>query len=314
MNNNDLSGYGFGYDFINNYNSTFSPSTVHVKNTGLARFFKRYLLQEAFSVFKWTLPNTWARNYFLYVLYVIGYIGIIETDRFGVIPQHGGLGGYDVMYQPQWMLIANPMLKKTYKPIIDEQCVCLRLQPDYMGLYDIVDYYGDLMALCGEACGVNLLNSKMPYVFGAENKATAESFKKLYDSLASGEPAVFADKNLFDDEGNLRVAVFNQDVGQNFIAGELLDCMRTIRCQFLTAIGIPNANTQKRERLNLDEVNANNFETRANCSVWLDELKKGCEKARNMFGIDISVDWRDELKETEVRNDERDLDAVNGDL
>ena len=109
---NEFAGYGFGYDFINNYNSTFSPSTVHVKNTGLARFFKRYLLQEAFSVFKWTLPETWAQNYFLYVLYVIGYIGIIDTDKFGVIPQHGGLGGYDVQYQPRYMLISNPLLRQ----------------------------------------------------------------------------------------------------------------------------------------------------------------------------------------------------------
>lgn len=43
----------YDYEFINKYNAAVSPSTVHVKNTGLARFFKRYLLQEAMSVFKW---------------------------------------------------------------------------------------------------------------------------------------------------------------------------------------------------------------------------------------------------------------------
>ena len=47
------------YEFINSYNSTVSPSTVHIKNTGLARFFKRYLLQEAISVFDWKLPEKW---------------------------------------------------------------------------------------------------------------------------------------------------------------------------------------------------------------------------------------------------------------
>lgn len=305
-----MSSNYYNYEFINEYNSTFSPSTVHVKNTGLARFFKRYLLQEAFSVFDWTMPETWAKNYFLYVLYVIGYIGILDTDKFGVIPQHGGLGGYTVMYQPQYMLINNPLFKAaSRKLVIDEDCVCLRLQPDYMGLYDLVDYYGDLMALCGEATGVNLLNSKMPYIFAAENKATAESYKKLYDTIASGEPAAFVDKNLFDEEGNLRVAVFNQDVGANFVVTDLLDAMRTIRCQFLTAIGIPNANTDKRERLNTDEVNANNFETRALCAVWLDELKKGCKKARDMFGIDLDVDWRSDLKGGSYARDLRTADS-----
>jgi hypothetical protein len=284
---------------INLYNSAVTPSTVHVKNTGLARFFKRYLLQEAFSVFEWKMPETWDKNYFLYVLYVAGYIGIIETDKFGVIPQHGGLGGYTVFYQPQYMLINNPLFDKTYKPIINEECVCLRLEPDYCGIYDIVDYYGDLMALCAEAAAGNLLNSKLAFIFAADNKATAESLKKLYDQVSSGEPAVFADKNLFDDDGNLRVTMFNQDVGGNFIADRLLDTMRTIRCQFLTDIGIPNANTDKKERLITDEVNANNFETRAKCSLWLDELKDGCRKARDMFGIELSVDWRKDLKEDE---------------
>ena len=300
----------YSYEFINEYKSMVSPSTVHVKNTGLARFFKRYLLQEAMSVFQWKMPETWDRNYFLYVLYVIGYIGIVDTDAFGVIPQHGGLGGYNVFYQPRYMLINNPLFSKTYWPVIGDECVCLRLQPDYCGLYDVVDYYGDLMALCAEAAGVNLLNSKLSFVFGADNKALAESLKKLYDNVASGEPAVFMDKSsLYDEEGNSRIMLFNQDVGGNYIADRLLDTMRTIRCQFLTDIGIPNANTQKRERLITDEVNANNFETIAKCSLWLEELKKGCKAARDMFGIELDVDWREELKGEKEQNERIDYTA-----
>lgn len=294
------------YDALNLYNSTTSPSTVHVKNTGLARFFKRYLLQEAMSVFEWEMPETWDKAYFLYVLYVIGYIGILDTDRFGVIPQHGGLGGYNVFYAPRYMLINNPLFRETYQPVIGEDCAVLRLEPDYMGLYDLVDYYGDLMALTAEATGVNLLNSKLSFIFAADNKATAESFKALYDDIASGNPAAVADKKLLDDDGSLRVTMFQQNVGQNFIADRLLEVLRDIRCMFLTDIGIPNANTQKRERLISDEVNANNFETKSKCSLWLDELQKGCRKAEELFpGLRLRVDWRKELREEEeVTEDE----------
>lgn len=283
------------YSEINTYNASISPSTVHVKNTALARFFKRYLLQEAMSVFEWDMPETWDRAYFLYVLYVIGYIGIINTDKFGVIPQHGGLGGYNVFYAPQYMVISNPLFDNSYRPIIDKDCVCLKLEPDYLGLYDIVDYYGDMMALTAETAGVNILNSKLSYVFAADNKASAETYKKLYDELAAGNPAAVIDKQLLDDDGALKVNLFQQNVGQNFIADRLLAVLRDIRCMFLTDIGIPNANTQKRERLITDEVNANNGETRSKCVLWLAELKKGCKKARDMFGIELSVDWRQDL-------------------
>lgn len=294
-----MSNPPYSYEVYNAYNGMMSPSTVHVRNTALAQFFKRYLLQEAMSVFEWQMPDHWARNYFLYVLYVWGYIAVFDAgEEFGVIPQHCGLGGYSIMYQPTKALIANPLLNGVREKEIGRDCEIIRLQPDYMGLYDLVDYYGDLMALCAETVGINVLNSKLSYVFSAQNKAAAESYKELYDRISGGDPAVFMDKTLLDDQGNLTVQLLQQNVGQNFIADRVLDCMGTIRNQFLTAIGIPNANTDKRERLNSDEVNANNFETRANCALWLDELRHACKLARDMFpGLELDVDWRKEIKE-----------------
>lgn len=288
----------YDYSIYNAYNGVISPSTVHVRDVALAHFFKRYLLQEAMSVFEWKMPDHWARNYFLSVLYVWGYIGILDAgEEFGVIPQHCGLGGYSVMYQPTKALFSNPLFGQK-ELMLGSECEIIRLQPDYMGLYDLVDYYGDLMAITAETIGVNILNSKLSYIFAAQNKAAAESYKKLYDRISGGDPAVFADKNLLDDEGRLAVQLLTQNVGGNFIADRLLDAMQTIRNQFLTAIGIPNANTDKRERLISSEVDANNFETRANCVLWLDELRKGCRLARELFpGLILDVDWRKDLKD-----------------
>lgn len=281
----------YSYEYINQYNSFISPSTVHVKNTALAQFFKRYLLQEAVSRFEFTLPERWDFNYFTTVLFVIGFIfGFDKEPAFGLIPQHGMIGGRTVQYQPYYATISNPRFRKqgSYRLTIGEECSIIKLQPDFCGLYDIVDYYGDLMTITAETVGVNIINSKLSFVFAADNKASAESFKKLYDNFASGEPASFADKNLFDDEGNLRNTLMLQNVGQNFIADRLLDCLGVIRNKFLTDIGIPNANTDKRERLITSEVDANNGETASKVSVWLREIEKGMEQTRQMFGLSKS--------------------------
>lgn len=277
------------------YNSVVSPSTVHVKNTGLAKFFKRYLLQEAMSVFDFTLPKTWDKNYFLYVLYVIGYIAVMRTDKYGVIPQHGSLGGYNVMYQPYYVIVSNPLFDRTYNLTIGTQTEIIKLQPDYCGLYDIVDYYGDLMALCAETAAGNVLNSKLSYVFAAANKAQAESLKKLYDNVASGEPAQFIDKNMKEEGGELPVAMLQQNVGQNFIADRVLDTMRTIRNMFLTDIGIENVNINKASGVSAEEVAANNLEVKAKVSTWYDSIRDGMERVRAMFGLsesELSVKWR----------------------
>ena len=301
-----MTGAPFFYDHANAMVSQVTPNTVHVKNVGLTRFFQRYLLQKAISVFKWNLPENWSRDYFLYVLYCWGFIAIVNTDKFGVIPQGCGLKGYNVFYQPRSAIIQNPLLSGTLEPVIGKQCTLLKLQPDYGGIMDLVSFYAQEMALASEAIDVNLLNSKLSYVFTASNKNAAESLKKLYDRIASGEPAVVIDKNLYNDDGSVSWEAFQQNVGQNYIASDLLSDMRKIEAEFDTKIGIPNANTDKKERLITDEVNANNVETRNLPELWLESLQKGCKEANAMFGINISVDWRNEPVQAveEVQEDE----------
>lgn len=293
-----MTGAPYFYDYQNAIISQTTPNTVHVKNVGLTRFFQRYLLQKAISVFKWKMPSMWSRDYFLYTLYCWGFIAIVNTDKFGVIPQGCGLKGYNVFYQPRSVIIQNPLISHTLEPEIGRNCVLLKLQPDFGGIMDLVSFYAQEMALASEAVDVNLLNSKLSYVFTASNKNAAESLKKLYDRIASGEPAVVVDKALYNDDGSVCWEAFQQNVGQNYIVSDLLSDLRKIEAEFDTKVGIPNANTDKKERLISDEVNANNVETRNLPELWLESLRQGCEEARKMFGIDLSVDWRNQPEQS----------------
>ena len=300
MGNYNTVGYGapYLYDFANSYNSVRTPSTMHVSDTGLQWYFRRYLLQKAISIFKWEIPEAWAKNYFLYVLYCWGYIAVINTDLFGVIPQGCSLSGYDVFYQPTTATIANPLLKGIVQPKIDKQCTLIRLQPDYGSIMDKVNFYADMLALCAETVGTNLFNSKLAYVFAAQDKTSAESLKKLYDRIASGEPAAVIDKNLFNEDGSPNWMMFNQHLKESYIAGDIMEDMRKWEIKFCTDLGIPNSNTEKKERMLVDEVNSNNVEVKLWADLALENLKESCEKARNMFGIVLDVDWR--YNESEV--------------
>jgi hypothetical protein len=289
-----INGAPYYYNYINAETSQVTPSTVHVKDSGLCRYFTKYLLQKAMSVFEWDLPETWNKDYFLYVLYCWGYVAVINTDKFGVIPQGCGLKGYDVFYAPTHAVIANPLLSGILEPRIGTQCELLKLQPDFSGILDLVGHYAEQMALASQSVSVNLLNSKLSYVFTAKTKALAESLKKMYDQIASGEPAVVIDsrlKNTADGEETWKA--FEQNVGGNYIVTNLLADLRKIEAMFDTEIGIPNANTDKRERLIQDEVNANNIETYSKCAMWLENLQDACKRVNDMFGLSISVRWRE---------------------
>jgi len=281
------------YEFINQYNAMRSPSTVHCRNTALVEYYTRYLFQKVISVFEFEgLPEEWADNYFKYVLFGYGVIAVIYTDKYGVICQDCGLSGFDVFYQPTRCIIANPHLPGLKEFKIHENCEIIKLQPDYGSVMDLVTTYADLMALALETTGANLLNSKLSYVFFAENKTAAESFKKLYDRVASGEPMAVIDKNLLMEDGTPAWQIFTQNVGQNYITDRLLNDMKTLEDQFNTVIGVPNANTQKRERMITDEVNANNVDTQCRVNLWLETMNKDIEQVNKMFSTDIKVKYR----------------------
>lgn len=284
---------GITYDYINLYNASRSPSTVHVKNTRLQRYFRKYLLQKAMSVFKWNIPKEWDKDYFLYTLYCQGFIAILYTDQYGVICQNCAPGGFNLYYRPSYVIVTNPLLRDTLTLNIDKDCVLLKLQPDYSSIMDIVSYYADQLALCSEAMGVNLVNTKSGVVFGAENKAQAETYKKMFDNLSEGDPSVVIGKHLLNDDGTPSWFPFTQNIKELYVTSDILSDMRKIESMFDTEIGIPNANTDKRERLISDEVNSNNVETAARCELWLETIRKGLDKANVMFpGLNLSVDWR----------------------
>lgn len=268
-----------------------SPSTVHASDNFQAAFYRRYLFQEFLSLFKFEIPDEWSLDYLQFTLFIWGYLVIFKTDEFGVIPQQCGLTGFDIFYRPTTATVANPQLRKNYNNLqIGKNCVVVKMSPDYCGVWDLINFYADQMAIAIQSFSMNLLNTKFAYVFGAKNKAIAESFKKMFDEVSAGNPAVVVDKNLFNSTtGELDMSYFNRDVKSSFIANDILETMRKIKVMFFNDIGVPNANTEKKERLVIDEVNANNIETQVKYKLWLSEIERSFKKANEMFNLNLSV-------------------------
>lgn len=281
------------YEIIDAAQSQIQPGVVHSQNTGLVAYYRRYLIDRAISVFKWTMPENWTPEYVKYCIYGIGFVAVINTDKYGIIPQHGTLSGRGVFYQPTHVCIANPLINTAVIPRIGTDCALIQLRPDYGGIMDLVNDYAEAMALTSELFSINTLNSRLSFVFGAKDKRAAESYKKGMDELYSGRPLTILDKSVLGDNGEATWQLLLQNVGQNYVAGEALENIRRLECKFDNEIGIPaNLATQKKERTISAEVEANDVETYGRADAWLELLQKGCQKARDMFGIELSVDWR----------------------
>lgn len=281
------------YDY-ENANNFYHSGTIKSNNTRLVGFFAKYLLNDCWAAYKFTLPENWVKGYYLYCEFCLGRIAVLETDKFGIIPQHCGLWGRNVQYAPIKAVIANPLLKGLKTPIIDKECTVVKIQDNYSGIMDIVLYYADLMAVAAESVFANLFQTKLGYVFRSGNKATAETMKAMFDDIMNGKMAVFADKQMFDENGNPTWDFFQNNLKQNYVVTEILADVSKIRNEFLTKIGIPNVNIEKRERTNLDEVNANNLETRVLADIIFDNISDGFERTRKMFGYtrkQLNIEW-----------------------
>lgn len=291
-------GAPYGYDTINAKVSPITPSVMHISANGLSYYFRKYLFLEAVSMTKWTLPEHWPANRLEYLVFGDGGVSVFNTDMYGLVYDRMGLAGRNVFYNPTHCVIANPFIRGNQYLQIGRQCEVIALQPDYRGMVDIVAYYGDLMSLAAATIQSNLINSRLAYVFACASKSGAESFKKMFDSIMQGDPAVFVDESLLRNTvtrgtSSATWATFNADLKNNFITNELLAALKTIKAMYDTEVGIPNANTTKKERMLTDEVNSNNVETASKASLWLENLQHGCERVHKLFGIDKSVLWVD---------------------
>lgn len=290
------------YNLENLIKSSYNPSQIHASNTELAYYFRKYLLEKIYSCIEIeNTPDSWAYNYMMYSLLIFGKICFLETDAFGVIPQHCAVGGFNVFYQPAYVNVRNPLLSINRPLFIGKECEVVKLQPNYSGIMDIICYYADMLSLCAENIGLNIINSKLAYVFTAQNKSSAEAFKKMFDKIASGSPIVVQDKKLLDENSKKSWDAFTNDLSKNYIADRILNDMTTWENKFNTEIGIPNANTQKRERLITNEVNANNIDTQSKIMLWVDTINKDLKKVNEMFGLNLNAKYKYENEMEVVR-------------
>lgn len=271
-------------------------------------FYRTELMKLSGGIFKIECPVDWDRDYIRDTILRYGYLIVSDTD-FGVLPLQGALQGFNYFTNPTDVIINVPLIPGLHKKI-GTDCELLYLQriPQsriYYNFNRIVDIYAQRLASADAAIDTNLMNTRMAYVAEAETKAQADSIKLAYDKVSNGEPLVVYRKDVALNSTGLNV--FFNNVKQNYIADMVQDSKRTIINEFLTAIGVNNANTDKRERLVTGEVDANNQELVANTTIWKENLKRCCDKINAMFNVGLSV-----TLQFDASNREESKDDVSG--
>lgn len=137
---------------------------------------------------------------------------------------------------------------------------------------------------------VNVKAQKTPLIVRAtENQRL--TMKNLYMQYDGNEPFIFGDNNLDMD------AIKVLPTTAPYVADKLNILKRQIWNEALTYLGIENSNTEKKERLVSDEVNSNLGGVAAQRFCRLNARRKAADQINKMFGLNIEVDFREEVKE-----------------
>lgn len=136
---------------------------------------------------------------------------------------------------------------------------------------------------------VNVIQQKTPKIITCtENQRLV--MKNLYAQYVGNEPFIFGDKNL-DLSG---IKTF--DTTSPYVADKLYELKTQYWNEALTYLGISNVNTVKKERMITDEVQRNLGGTIASRYSRLFMRQQACEQINKMFGLNISVDYREDMQ------------------
>ena len=269
---------------LNHFN--IQPSMVKGTANAGVEFYKRLLYAKIYSTLDFTLPDTWKKNYFRFWLFHVGSIGVIYTNEFGWVCQPYSILQLDLYYNPKVIEVYNQFIKTPKIGAVGINAGIIKCMDDYFGLDDIVTRYATDLAQCDRSIEVNLMNSNVTAFFKAKNKKDADAIKEAYAQATTGKPFVVINKEVMDED-NIETLLPNMK--NNYLVNDLLQSRRSILNAFLTEIGIRNANYDKRERLNSQEVSENNDETSAIITVIYDNIKKSMEEVNKISGLNLDV-------------------------
>lgn len=287
----------YGYSDLNLIEGTYTPSETHNIDNYQYWYWFRSLFQRAASTLDFKLPNDWTaegKDFFYYCLFKYGFVVVFKADEIGTVFNPGTLNGFDIYYQPTEAIVTNPALKESSREMkLHEECEIIKLTPDYLGIWDIINFYAEKLANMSCSLDMTVENSKLAFVVAGKTKSARESLKKIFDKISKGITAIVSDSVVASPKQDYEPFTWlTRDVKNSYIGEQLLQDMQTVLNMFDREVGIPTIPYQKKERMVDFESKSAIIDASSRLATWQKCLEESIEKVNAMFGLKISFDTR----------------------
>lgn len=232
---------------------------------------------------------------------------------------YGALGNIlNEYYHPTHSIVTNPYLKFNKDMIIGKDCVVIKNDLFYNGLYRINLKYATLLAECDITIRKCLLNVRIDNVVESQDDRQDASIKKFFEDVENGDFGFISSKKLLE-KGLLQIHAVAST--SNNPLKDLIEMRNYIESCWWMEFGL-NANyNMKRESLTDAETNVDDKTMIPFIDQMLECEIDGWNEFNKMYGYNVKVRlsplWKkvkdDVLTTPQANEDENNEDVKDGD-
>lgn len=240
------------------------------------------------NIFKWENTGEIESRFIEKTLIENGYCFCYSDPDYGLVCMPCSLVGLNIYNEPTQIQITSPLINKTLNA---SDGVLIYNNYTKTGMLPIILNYVDRLTEIETTINTNIYLQKTPYIIVADKK-TEKSIREVTSQITSNEPIIIVKANLAENLQNLTL-------NTNFVADKLLEIKQQIENEFLTFIGLNNnSQTNKKERMLVDEINVNNDYINRNVDILYNARELACKKINEKFGVNWKIVRQNNMSES----------------
>lgn len=269
------------------------------------RNYVEYMLIRTMSMFDYEgLPDTMPKRALETYLQMNGMVCIFEHEG-NLYCSFGGWGGEpDAYYTPTKFIVANPYLDVFKTFTVGEDCVIIRNDSLYKGLRPLFQRYATQLMTNDVSMQLAGINSRIVALIDAPDDRTRESAERVLKKVSDGDLGVIGSNAFLEGIHTEPYATGNHAA----LISALIELQQYYKASWYNELGLQANYNMKREAINSNESQLNEDALLPLIDDMIACRKEGFERVREMFGVDISVDfgsaWEDNELETAIEQEQ----------
>lgn len=282
---------------------TFALASKKYKNNAamlredtLILMYRRLLQEMCSNRFKWSgLPDSINERFLEMTLFndaLCVFYFDSEFDKFLAL-RATGLGTVNMYDDPiGYRVFGNSMLTRELSA---DDCVPIWANQTRTPDHDIVEVYSERLAALDRTLEINMLGARHPFLLSVDTNER-NTYIQAFNKVQEGQPVIVGTNQLSAQNIADKVQMFDMGYKTGWMK-EIQEIKVKTWNECLTLLGIMNVNSEKRERMVVEEASGASGQVLAMRAVALNERMRAAERINKRFGLDVVVEWN--LDETQ---------------